>query len=102
LRFIEVKGRIRGADEVTVTRNEILTALNKPEDFVLAIVSVPAAEFAGDAWKVHASQGAYSVEEPRDCTVRYIRRPFQKEPDFGETKSVYSWKYLWDKGEEPS
>ena len=38
LRFIEVKGRIEGADTVTVTKNEILTALNKPEDYILALV----------------------------------------------------------------
>ena len=36
LRFIEVKGRAEGADTVTVTRNEILTALNRPDAFVLA------------------------------------------------------------------
>jgi hypothetical protein len=35
LRFIEVKGRVRGADTVTVTKNEILTALNKPRLDVL-------------------------------------------------------------------
>ena len=40
LRFIEVKGRVKGATSVTVTKNEILTALNKPEDFILAIVEV--------------------------------------------------------------
>ena len=40
LRFIEVKGRIQGARDVIVTKNEILTALNKPEDFILAIVFV--------------------------------------------------------------
>lgn len=39
LRFLEVKGRHAGAETVTVTRNEILTALNKPEEFILAIVS---------------------------------------------------------------
>src|SRR5262249_22460861 len=33
LRFVEVKGRIAGADTITVTKNEILTSLNKPEDF---------------------------------------------------------------------
>jgi hypothetical protein len=38
--FIEVKGRAKGADTVTVTKNEILTALNKPEDFFLALVEV--------------------------------------------------------------
>lgn len=38
LRFIEVKGRVRGATTVTVTKNEILTALNKPDDFILTVV----------------------------------------------------------------
>ena len=38
LHFIKVKGRMAGADSITVTRNEVLTALNKPEDFILAIV----------------------------------------------------------------
>ena len=38
LRFIEVKGRAAGAKTVTVTKNEILTALNKPDEFILAIV----------------------------------------------------------------
>src|SRR5690606_8322226 len=39
-RLIEVKGRARGATTITVTRNEILAALNKPEQFILAIVLV--------------------------------------------------------------
>ncbi len=38
LRFIEVKGRVTGAATITVTRNEILYSLNKPDDFILAIV----------------------------------------------------------------
>jgi Domain of unknown function (DUF3883) len=33
------KGRIEGSETVTVTRNEILYALNKPNNFVLALVS---------------------------------------------------------------
>src|SRR5262249_50539152 len=33
LRFIEVKGRTTGAATFEVTRNEIATALNKPDDF---------------------------------------------------------------------
>ena len=36
LRFLEVKGRISGAATITVTKNEILYSLNKPEDFILA------------------------------------------------------------------
>ena len=44
LRFIEVKGRVRGAKTVTVTKNEILTGLNKPDEFILA----GRAQVAGD------------------------------------------------------
>ena len=60
LRFLEVKGRVTGAATITVTKNEILTSLNKPDDFILALV-----EFLdGDQHRVH-----------------YLRRPFQREPD---------------------
>src|SRR5207253_3692491 len=72
LRFLEVKGRVTGAATVTVTRNEILYSLNKPDDFILAIV-----EFDGDAHRVH-----------------YLRRPFQKEPDFGVTSVNYDFSEL--------
>ena len=49
LRFIEVKGRVHDADTITVTRNEILYSLNKPDDYRLAIV-----EFLdGAAHRVH-------------------------------------------------
>lgn len=40
LRFIEVKGRTAGADSVTLTRNEILTGLNQPDAWILAVVDV--------------------------------------------------------------
>jgi hypothetical protein len=40
LRFIEVKGREKGATTVTVSKNEILTGLNRPNEFILAIVEV--------------------------------------------------------------
>ena len=38
--FIEVKGRVQGADSVTLTANEIRCANNVPERFRLAIVQV--------------------------------------------------------------
>jgi len=72
LRFIEVKGRVSGADTITVTRNEILYSLNKPEDFILAIV-----EFDGDVHRVH-----------------YLRHPFRREPDFGVTSVNYDFAEL--------
>jgi len=80
LRFIEVKGRESGADAITVTRNEILTALNKPESYILAIV-----EFLED--------GGHRVH--------YIRRPFQREPDFGVTSVNYDLEELLKRAEEP-
>jgi len=77
LRFIEVKGRISGAQSITVTRNEILYSLNKPEDYILAIV-----EFFGD--------GSHHVH--------YIRQPFHREPDFGVTSVNYDFSELIDRG----
>ena len=40
LRFIEVKGRRADAREITITRNEMLTALNAGESYILATVLV--------------------------------------------------------------
>ena len=81
LRFIEVKGRVSGADSITVTRNEILYSFNKPDDFILAIVEF----FDADRHQVH-----------------YIRRPFQREPDFGVTSVNYDYKTLLLQSAEPS
>jgi hypothetical protein len=80
LRFIEVKGRVSGADTITVTRNEVLYSLNKPEDFILAIV-----EFMGDEHRVH-----------------YAREPFKREPDFGVTSVNYSFAELLARAGKPS
>ncbi len=101
LRFIEVKGRIEGAAGVTITRNEILTAFNKPEDFILAIVRVPESDFPeGDVWKMGQRKGSYGSHE--GCVVRYLRRPFLKEPDFGVTSVNYNLTELLKRAEAPS
>jgi hypothetical protein len=63
-RHIEVKGRAKGASTITVTRNEILYALNQADKFLLAIVLVD-----GD-----------THEGPH-----YIMRPFTQEPDWAVT-----------------
>ncbi|MGE0539621.1 MAG: helicase-related protein [Dehalococcoidia bacterium] len=81
LRFIEVKGRVAGAATVTVTRNEIHTALNEPEQFILAVV-----EIDGD------------VARP----PRYVRRPFTREPDFGVISVNYDLPDLLARAEEPA
>jgi hypothetical protein len=80
LRFIEVKGRVAGAETITVTRNEILYSLNKPRDFVLAIV-----EFDGDSHRVH-----------------YLREPFRREPDFGVISVNYAFAELVARSGVPS
>jgi hypothetical protein len=101
LRFIEVKGRIRGAQSVTVTKNEILTALNKPDDWLLALVEVPPATFpAGDAFATGVAETRQAYSTSADCRVRYVRRPFKREPDFGATSVNYQWAELWAQGEE--
>jgi len=101
LRFIEVKGRIEGANGVTITRNEILTAFNKPDDFILAIVRVPESDFPeGDVWKIDQLKGVYGSHE--GCVVHYLRRPFLKEPDFGVTSVNYNLKELLRRAAVPS
>ncbi len=102
LRFIEVKGRIAGAETVTVTKNEILTALNAPENYILALVEVPADPYfpEGDVFKVKTAAGTYTVTG-EGCVVRYVRHPFQREPDFGASSVNYEWRELWERGYEP-
>ena len=75
-----MKGRVSVAPTITVTKNEILYSLNKPDDFILAIV-----EFLdGDSHRVH-----------------YLRRPFRREPDFGVTSVNYDMEELVARGETP-
>ena len=64
-----------------MTKNEILYSLNKPEDFILAIV-----EFLDD--------GSYRVH--------YVRTPFQREPDFGVTSVNYELTELLARTRPPS
>ena len=63
LRFIEVKGRTKGATSVTVSKNEILTGLNKPDEYILAIVEV----------------------DGQQTRTVYLKKPFRNAPDFTAT-----------------
>ncbi len=81
LYFIEVKGKAVGATTVTVSKTQILTALNKPDEWVLAIVLVD-----GD----------------RALAPRYIRRPFRREPDFNAVSVNYDLNELLEKAEAPA
>ncbi len=67
-RHIEVKGRVKGATTVTVTKNEIFSSFNQGEKFILAIVLVD-----GD-----------QVDGPH-----YIKYPFKSEPEFGVASVNY-------------
>ena len=66
---------------MTVTKNEILTSLNKPDDYILAVV-----EFQDDATD----------------RVHYVRSPFSREPDFGVTSVNYDMAELLARAEAPS
>jgi superfamily II DNA or RNA helicase len=81
LRFIEVKGRVTGADTITLTYNEIRYSLNNSERFILAIV-----EFLSDT----------------EHRVHYVRQPFQREPDFGVTALDYKFSHLIARATPPS
>ena len=79
-RFIEVKGSRAGAQTVTITRNEILVALNQPEQFILALVE---------------------VEEGQAKPPRYVHQPFHKEPDFGVTSVNYNFQDILAQSQTP-
>lgn len=67
-RHIEVKGRAKGQETITVTANEIMYALNQREKFILAIVIVDGDKFEGPF---------------------YVRNPFKSPPDFqSESRNV--------------
>jgi hypothetical protein len=77
-RHIEVKGRAKGATIITVSRNEILYALNQEDKFLLAIVLVD-----GDT-----HEGPY-----------YIQKPFTQEPDWAVTSINVDIGQLLEKAE---
>jgi superfamily II DNA or RNA helicase len=79
-RHIEVKGRAKGSDTITVTRNEILYGLNQQDKFVLAVVLVD-----GDR-----SEGPF-----------YIRNPFTQEPDWAVTSINFDLQNLLSRAEQP-
>ena len=78
-RHIEVKGRVKGAATITVTRNEMLYAFNQGDKFILAIVLVNEDD---------------SFEGPF-----YVRRPFDREPGWGISSINYNLSDLLQKAE---
>ena len=82
LLFVEVKGRVVGARTVTITRNEILTGLNKGDHYILALVRVAADD---------------STE------VRYVFDPFAGQDDAltGVVSVNYDFDRYWETAELP-
>ncbi|WP_417273891.1 protein NO VEIN domain-containing protein [Celeribacter halophilus] len=81
MRFIEVKGRIDGADTVMLTRQEIITSLHEPDKFILAIVQV---------------KGGYAAEP------RYLRGALDtREPPFDQNAIQFNIKKLLDRAGAP-
>jgi superfamily II DNA or RNA helicase len=81
LYFIEVKGRVAGADSVTLTVNEIRRANNVPDRFILAIVE---------------------VEEDRATRVTYVRGADYGQPGFTTTSVNFHLPTLLAAGAPPS
>jgi superfamily II DNA or RNA helicase len=79
-RHIEVKGRVKGATTVTVTKNEIFSSFNQGEKYILALVMVD----GGD------------IEGPH-----YIKHPFKTEPDFGVASVNYELQELLSRSVKP-
>ena len=77
LRMIEVKGRAAGATTITVSYNEVMCALNRPDAFILAIVEV-------DGGKTRTT---------------YIRRPFTSPLDYAAASTNYDIARLRQAGE---
>jgi len=80
VRFIEVKGRAKGASTVTISRNEILTGFNQPERYILALVEVD-----GD----------------NAAMLAYVRKAFDAEPGWGVNSINYEWQALVSRGTPP-
>lgn len=82
LRFIEVKGRINGADTVMITRQELITSLNKPDQFILALVEV-----------------VNGIGQP----PRYVRGALDtREPPFGHNAIQFGLRALDARADPPS
>jgi superfamily II DNA or RNA helicase len=78
--FIEAKGRSEGADTVSLTRKEILTALNVPDKFRLAIVLIEGGQPADPVYVTEFDWG---------------------QPGFAQTHSTYSLAALLSRGGPP-
>jgi superfamily II DNA or RNA helicase len=81
-RFVEVKGRVEGADTVMITRQEVITSLHEPEKYILAIVE---------------------VEDSSAKPPRYLFGALSDhEPAFEQTAIQFNLKRLLERAEAPT
>ncbi len=66
---------------MTVTKNEVLYSLNRPDSYILALVA---------------------FDEHGGHDVRYLRQPFQRKPYFGVTSVNYDFTELMQRAGPPS
>ena len=81
LDFIEVKGRVAGGKTFVLTRQEAVTALNKADHSVLALVQ---------------------VADDDGTTVRYLRHPMTQSIDPRAARVEYDWEPFWNDATEMS
>ncbi|MEU8402699.1 helicase-related protein [Nonomuraea sp. NPDC048892] len=79
LDFIEVKGRVAGAEDFILTRQETVTLLNKGDRAVLSLVE---------------------VQLDGTTTVRYVRNPVTTPADPRSNHINFKWRQFWDDGQE--
>ena len=79
LRFIEVKARVKGAETVTVSKNEMLLAMTAEDKAILALVEV----------------------DGTNAKTVYLKRPFNglEKPGFMEVSRTFSISHLKENAE---
>lgn len=97
--MVEVKGCTDGSTGITLTCNEMLHALNKAEDWWLALVHVPKdGSISGKALEQMLSEDTIHQSTVTACEIRYVPRWFVHEPNFGSTGENFNITRLWDRG----
>jgi len=83
--FIEVKGRVSGADTFMVTQNELRFAANVPESYILAMVDV-------------------SPDGPENDVVRYLQQPYGADLvlPFDAVAATLDWPNYFARGGVPT
>jgi hypothetical protein len=99
LRMVEVKGFTEGSDDVTLTANEIRHALNKRDQWLLALVRVPKdTAVSGLALQRGLDAGEIRRDVAARCEVRYVRCWMEHPPHFASTGEKFNIDALWTRG----